>query len=139
MTIAKQVVADIFADARQMHEASLGCLAANDIRDAAEKAWCATMRASAALVASRTGTAPEKSTGISRDLRALARQDHRAKGLALRYFERQSVLHGDCFYLGVCEPLEDVADLIRDTLDYLRDAEALASLRPGTEQSHNRE
>ena len=126
MTTANQSVANIFADAWQMHEASLRCLAENDIRDAAEKAWCATMRATAALVFSRTGTAPEKSTGISRDLRSLARQDKRARGLALRYFVRQSVLHGDCFYLGVCEPLEDIADLIRDTLGYLQDAETLA-------------
>ena len=81
MTVAKQTVADIFADARQLHEASLLCLAENDIRDAAEKAWCAVMRATAALVFSRTGTEPEKSTGISREIRSLARQDHRAQGL----------------------------------------------------------
>ena len=75
-----QQVSDIFADARQMHEASLVRLEENDIRDAAEKAWCATMRASAALVFSRTGTEPERSTAISRGLRSLARQDPRAKG-----------------------------------------------------------
>ena len=116
MTIVKQAVADIFADARQMQEASLRCLAANDIRDAAEKAWCATMRASAALVFSRTGTEPETAPDTSRELRILARQDTSVKRLVPRYFERQGVLHGDCFYRGRCEPMDDVAERIqRDT------------------------
>ena len=126
MTIAKQVVTDIFADARQMHEASLRCLAENDIRDAAEKAWCATMRASAALVFSRTGTEPEKSTAIARGLRRLAQEDPKAKRLVPRYFTSQGMLHGDCFYQGMCEPQEDIAELIRETLAYIQEAEALA-------------
>ena len=84
------------------------------------------MRASAALVFSRTGTEPEKSTAVSRGLRSLARQDPRAKGLVPRYFTSQGMLHGDCFYQGMCERMEDIAELIRDTLDYIQDAEALA-------------
>ena len=126
MTIQQQAVADIFQDARLMQEASLRCLAENDIRDAAEKAWCATMRASAALVFSRTGTEPEKSTAISRGLRLLARQDPRVKGLIPGYFTSQGMLHGDCFYQGMCEPLEDVAERIHETLEYIEHAEALA-------------
>ena len=47
--------AHIFADAVRMHEASLERMAAGDIRDAAEKAWCATLRATDALVLARTG------------------------------------------------------------------------------------
>ena len=43
-----------------------------------------------------------------------------------RYFTSQGMLHGDCFYQGMCEPMEDIAELIRDTLDYIQDAEALA-------------
>ena len=34
--------ARIFADARRMHDAALERMAVGDIRDAAEKAWCAT-------------------------------------------------------------------------------------------------
>ena len=127
MAIQPQAVMGIFEDARLMHEASLRCLAENDIRDAAEKAWCATMRASAALVASRTGTEPEKSADTSRELRILARHDSRVKVLIPRYFTSQGVLHGDCFYTGRCEPMEDIADLIRETFEYIQDAEALAS------------
>ena len=37
--------AEILADARDMHAAALERLAADDIRDASDKAWCATKRA----------------------------------------------------------------------------------------------
>ena len=126
MTIANQAVADIFADARRMHEASVDRLAENDIRDAAEKAWCATMRASAALLFSRTGTEPEKSPVISQQLRSLAQRDPLVKGLLDHYYAAQSVLHGDCFYLGMCDPLADVTRRIQETIDYIQAAEALA-------------
>ena len=34
-------------------------------------------------------------------------------------------LHGDCFYLGLCEPLNDTESRIRETTDYINDAERL--------------
>ena len=49
-------VAELLADAREVHSQALERLAAGDIRDAAEKAWCATQRATDALVLARTGT-----------------------------------------------------------------------------------
>ena len=48
-------VAAIFADARTIHGEALERLQAGDIRDAAEKAWCATKRATDALILARTG------------------------------------------------------------------------------------
>ena len=48
----------IFADARRMHSSALNRMVAGDIRDAAEKAWCATFRATEALVLARTGQLP---------------------------------------------------------------------------------
>ncbi len=51
-------VAEIFADARLVHSQSIERLEAGDIRDAAEKAWCATKRATDALVLARTGEEP---------------------------------------------------------------------------------
>ena len=68
-------VAEIFADAHAMHSSALERLAAGDIRDAADKAWCATKRASDALVLARTGEEPELSPVTSRELRNLAGQD----------------------------------------------------------------
>ena len=43
--VATDRVTEIFADARAVHADALRLLAAGDIRDAAEKAWCATKRA----------------------------------------------------------------------------------------------
>ena len=43
MTITADVYR-IFADARQVHAEALERLEQGDIRDAAEKAWCATLR-----------------------------------------------------------------------------------------------
>lgn len=48
----------IFADARAVHADALQLLEAGDIRNAAEKAWCATKRATDALILARTGTEP---------------------------------------------------------------------------------
>jgi len=39
----------------------------------------------------------------------------------------QGVPHGDCFYSGLCEPLDRTERRIRDTVDYIRDAEALGA------------
>ena len=44
-----------------------------------------------------------------------------------RYYIRQGALHGDCFYLGLCEPLADTERRIRETAEYIDDAERLAA------------
>lgn len=120
-------VADIFVDARQLHAAALERLAAGDMRDAAEKAWCATKRATDAMVLALTGEEPLKSTETSIGLRALEVTYQGVGELVGRYYTRQSILHGECFYLGLCEPLETTERRIRETLDYIADAERLAA------------
>ena len=50
----------------------------------------------------------------------------RALSLVSRYYTRQGHLHGDCFYCGLCEPLDDTERRIRETADYIQDAEQLA-------------
>ena len=116
----------IFADARSVHADALRMLEAGDIRDAAEKAWCATKRATDALILARTETEPEISSDTSRGLAVLAAEDQAFRRLRRRYHSRQSLLHGDCFYLGICEPIDDVERRIRQTADYISDAERLA-------------
>ena len=101
-------------------------LAEGDIRDASEKAWCATKRATDALVLARTGELPEMSTDTGRSLRMIARDEPAARSLRARYYERQGTLHGECFYIGLCEPVEDTERLIRGTMEFIRDAETLA-------------
>jgi hypothetical protein len=124
MTIAADV-SRIFADAREVYVSALERLEQGDIRDAAEEAWCATKRATDALILARTGEEPEKSPVTSRELRVLAAKDRRVDGLVSRYYTRMGILHGDCFYLGMCEPVEETQRRIRETLLYIQDAEAL--------------
>ena len=116
----------VFSDAREMQAAALARLAEGDIRDASEKAWCATKRATDALVLARTGELPEMSTDTGRSLRMIARDEPAARSLRARYYERQGTLHGECFYIGLCEPVEDTERLIRGTMEFIRDAETLA-------------
>ena len=125
MVVADRV-AEIFADARSRHGDALEKLEQGDIRDAAEKAWCATKRASDALILARTGEEPERTPATSRELNRLAEDDPRVRMLIGRYYSQQSSLHGDCFYLGWCEPLATTERRIRETGDYIEDAEALA-------------
>ena len=125
-------VPDIFADSPAVHADALRLLEAGDIRDAAEKAWCATKRATDALILARTGTEPEISSDTSRGLAELATQDQDFRALRRRYHARQSTLHGDCFYLGICEPIDEVQGRIGQTADYITDAERLAGNSNGT-------
>ena len=118
----------VFADARRMQESALERMAAGDIRDAAEKAWCAAKRATDALILAHTGEEPRRSTDTGAGLREIARRDVGARSLRARYYERQGTLHGECFYIGLCEPLEETELLIRETADYIEDARRLAGV-----------
>ena len=126
MTTAEATPAHIFADARFMRDAALERMDAGDIRDAAEKAWCATVRATEALVMARTGQGPGTSTAAGRRLRSLSVNDPSLMDLRLRYADRQDVLHGECFYHDYCQPVV-TERLIHETADYIQDAERLAS------------
>ena len=124
-------VAEIFVDVRTVHSDALRLLAAGDIRDAAEKAWCATKRATDALILARTGAEPEISSETSKGLLMLAEQDNAVSSLVRRYYSRQRALHGRCFYLGVCDPISDTERRIRETVGYIMDAENLAGYSGG--------
>ncbi len=115
----------IFADARDVYTLAIERLDQGDIRDAAEKAWCATKRATDALLFARTGEEPGP-TGLTSDgLDALARNEPEARTLQGRYYSRLSQLHGACFYTGACNP--DTERRIRETVQYIDDAERLAA------------
>ena len=105
---------------------ALRLLESGDIRDAAEKAWCATKRATDALILARTGAEPEISSDTSRGLLMLAGEDSNISSLVGRYYSRQGILHGACFYLGICEPASEVHRRIRQTADYISEAARLA-------------
>ena len=128
--VATDRVTEIFADARAVHADALRQWAAGDIRDSAEKAWCATKRATDALILARTGVEPEQSPDTTRGLVRLARTDSAVSPLIGRYFSRQGHLHGTCFYMGECGPVDEVERRIRQTADYINDAENLAGRTP---------
>lgn len=127
MTTTSADPTPIFADARHMHGAALQQLASGDMRDAAEKAWCAAKRAVDALILARTDQLSPKSPDTTRALLRLAKDHPAMSSLRARYFERQSALHGDCFYTGLCEPLDAIEELIHETADFIQDAEALST------------
>ena len=131
MTTTAGRAAAIFADARLMQGAALRLLEQGDLRDAAEKSWCAAKRATDALILARTGEEPERSPDTSRELQRLARADNTFRTLAARYFSRQDYLHGRCFYLGDCAPVDQTERRIRETAQYIDDADALAHYRAG--------
>ncbi len=119
--------AALFADARVLHNAALARLEAGDVRDAAEKAWCATRRATDGLIVARTGEEPAKSPITTREMQRLAADDPGIDRLSDRYHVVRDTLHGDCFYLGLCEPLDRTERRVRDTVDHIGEAESLAA------------
>lgn len=129
MATVEANAARIFEDARHMRDAALERMAVGDVRDAAEKAWCATVRATEALVLARTGQEPGTSTAAGRRLNAISVNDPSLMNLRLRYADRQNVLHGECFYHDYCQPVV-TEQLIHETADFIRDAERLAQSTP---------
>ena len=124
--VGKDRVAVILTDSRAVHADAMRLLATGDTCDAAEKAWCATKRATDALILARIGEEPETSSDTSGRLRVLAEGDDAVRSLIRRYYSRQHHLHDACFYLGICQPVEEVHRRIRETADYIRDAASLA-------------
>ena len=117
----------IFTDARSVYDDALEMLELGKLRNAAEKAWCATKRATDAMILARTGEEPRTSGQTMRMLRRLRGQDPSLESLRLHYGQRQSFLHGACFYDGILEPAEDIIRDVRETVEYIRDAELMAS------------
>ena len=91
---------DIFVDAFQTQEAALERLGQNDIRDAAEKAWCATKRATDALILAHSVEKSEQLTGhvlrTTQGLRHLAHGDAKFRDLQGR---NHTTIPGWKFYM----------------------------------------
>ena len=118
-------VDEIFADARLMHSQAVERLEQNDIRDAAEKAWCATKRATDALILALMGEEPGPTGFTSNCLDDLVESGRAPDSLQGRYYSRLSQLHGACFYTGACN--RHTERRIRETDAYIADAAALSN------------
>jgi len=117
----------IFNDAEELYQDAVKELELGKVRDAAEKAWGATIRATDALILARTKESPVRTDLTTRRLHELALKEPEVdEKLVGRYHTRQDFLHGTCFYMGVCEPLESIVRRIRETKEYIEDARTLA-------------
>ena len=124
-TTLQDRVDEIFADARWMHSQAVERLEQNDIRDAAEKAWCTTKRATDALILALMGEEPGPTGFTSNCLDDLVESGRAPVSLPGRYYSRLSQLHGACFYTGACN--RHTERRIRETDAYIADAEALSN------------
>ena len=122
--VAASRVQEILDDAKTMHREALERLSVGDIRDAAEKAWCATKQATDALILARTGEEPGPTAITSNELDSLASRDANVKPLVGLYYSRISQLHESCFHVGHCN--DQTERRIRETAAYIEDAERLA-------------
>ena len=122
--VATSRVQEIFDDAKEMHREALERLASGDIRDAAEKVWCATKRVTDALILARTDEEPRTTARTANELDSLADRDSAVKPLVGRYDSRIGQLRGACFYDGLCN--DQTERRIRETAIYIEDAERLA-------------
>ena len=116
----------LFADARELYQDALEMLEQGLLRNAAEKAWVATKRATDALILARTGEEPRTSGQTTLCIRRLRRLDPSFETFRLRYSSRQSLPQGGACYDGILEPEEDLIADIRETIDFIQDAERTA-------------
>ena len=124
-TAVQERIDELFADARAVHAHAIERLQEGDIRDAAEKAWCATRSATDAVILALDGEEPSTTAATTNNLDSLARRVPETAHLQGRYYSRIHNLHGMCFYTGFCN--DQTERRIRETAAYIDDAEALAS------------
>ena len=98
----------------------------------AENAWCATAKATDALLLLRAKVEIVKGVGRTKEIYKLTRVDPQVKelNLAREYILRRDHLHGDCFYEGIYEiPEVDLKGLIVETKEYINNIRRLVSNR----------
>ena len=123
--MAKTEVEMIFKDAEGLYEEALKDLEAKRLRKAAENAWAATLRATNALILSRTGKLPEYVPDTREKLEELAIRHPEIEALVGRFYTRETFLHGHCFYLGRC-PSQSIKRRVHETKAYIEDARRLS-------------
>ena len=122
-TAIQERIDELFADAREVQEQAIAMLNHGDVRDAAEKAWCATKRATDGLILALTGEEPVTTAATSDGLDNLARRTPETRSLQGRYYSRLGQLHGACFYDKRCN--QETERRIRETVAYIDDAQAI--------------
>ena len=124
--VATDRVNFLFADARSLYDDAIEMLDQGKIRNAAEKAWGATERATDGLVLHQDGEEPQEAGQARRALLRLSALDPAYDVFQDQYNTRSALLHVNCFYDGNCEPEREMAGLIRATALYIDLAERLS-------------
>jgi len=122
----KREVEAIIVDAEELLGKALEEMSVN-LRDAAEKAWGATVRATDALILARYGETPKSMRDRRERLGELILQEPELDKLGLweRLHSRESSLHVSCFYDGECRPAEVIKRKILETKNYIGDIKNL--------------
>jgi len=137
--VLKLAIEEKMKNARMLYELAIKELKESKkepdkIRDASEKAWGATASAIEALIEKKTGKEIIKGKERSKKLMTLIETDKVIPAhIGFRYFTREDFLHGDCFYLGKCEPKSEIKRRIRETKDLLDDIEKMIKEKPEKE------
>ena len=116
----------MLAEAWGFYDEAVALLDKGDLREAAGRAWCASERATSALILERTGRELQCVREICVQVGFLGQESDALAAFRTRYDIQEGELYGDCFIDGHCEPEEHHAELIRNTDSYIRDAERLA-------------
>ena len=112
-------------DAWTLYDDAIQQLEQGHIRNAAEKAWGATI-AVPPMPSSwpARGSCPGPPSMTSMRPGSLTAEVGQARSLVGRYYS-ESASYTECFYNGICHPVH-TERRIREDGDYIRDAEALA-------------
>ena len=116
----------MLAEAWACYDEAIKLLEQGDLRNAAGKAWEASERATNAMILERTGREPQNERETSREVRFLILEGGDFKAFSSRFVGQIHDLYGDCFIDNHCEPEDYHAEMIRNTADYIREAERLA-------------
>ena len=114
-----------FSDAWEQYDSAIERFEAGDVRDACGKAWNAT-RAATRAAALAHGENPPTTNHLSGWIRRMGLEMDEFKAMPLMYGARARFLHQEGCYDGFIEN-RDIPVLIRETADYIRQAERLAA------------
>ena len=125
------LIYELFQDARDLQVDAVEMLAQGRVATRPRRSGGRRSGPPDALVLARTGEelecAPETGAGL-RQMASLGEAVREAR-LLRRYYSRKGSLHGECFYNGLCDPLEDTERRIRATSPAYRPVRAAAECR----------
>ena len=119
----------MLAEAWAFYDESIQLLKQGDLRNAAGKAWEASEKAANALIVERTGREPQNYRDTSVEIACLGEESGELSDFRSRFAGQLHDLYGDCYVDNHCEPEDYHEEMIRNTENYIRDAERLAGAK----------